>query len=109
MVQRSPPPGPAPAGPDASAGEIAWHFPISVRELVGLGRLMAARPGCCAVEAALQRVGIDALASRRLDQLSGGQQQRALLARLLVQPASVLLLDEPCAAIDPPPAPSCCR
>lgn len=83
-------------------GEIAWQFPISVRELVGLGRLVAARPGCCAVEAALQRVGIDGLASRRLDQLSGGQQQRALLARLLVQPASVLLLDEPCAAIDPP-------
>jgi zinc/manganese transport system ATP-binding protein len=37
-----------------------------------------------------------------LDQLSGGQQQRALLARTLMQSARVLLLDEPCAAIDPP-------
>ena len=83
-------------------GEIAWAFPITVRELVGLGRLVAARPGCCDVEAALQRVGLAALAKRRLDQLSGGQQQRALLARTLVQPAQVLLLDEPCAAIDPP-------
>jgi len=83
-------------------GEIAWAFPITVRELVGLGRLVAARPGCCDVEAALQRVGLVALAQRRLDQLSGGQQQRALLARTLVQPAQVLLLDEPCAAIDPP-------
>ena len=83
-------------------GEIAWGFPITVRELVGLGRLVAARPGCCDVEAALQRVGLAALAKRRLDQLSGGQQQRALLARTLVQPAQVLLLDEPCAAIDPP-------
>ena len=83
-------------------GEIAWAFPITVRELVGLGRLVAARPGCCDVEAALQRVGLGALAKRRLDQLSGGQQQRALLARTLVQPAQVLLLDEPCAAIDPP-------
>jgi zinc/manganese transport system ATP-binding protein len=54
------------------------------------------------VEAALQRVGLAGLAGRRLDQLSGGQQQRALLARTLVQPARVLLLDEPCAAIDPP-------
>jgi zinc/manganese transport system ATP-binding protein len=83
-------------------GEIAWHFPISVRELVALGRMAAQRPGCCDVEAALQRVGLAGLADRRLDQLSGGQQQRALLARTLVQPARVLLLDEPCAAIDPP-------
>ena len=83
-------------------GEIAWHFPISVRELVALGRMAAKRPGCCDVEAALQRVGLAGLAGRRLDQLSGGQQQRALLARTLVQPARLLLLDEPCAAIDPP-------
>ncbi|MFZ9946117.1 MAG: metal ABC transporter ATP-binding protein [Vulcanococcus sp.] len=83
-------------------GEIAWGFPITVRELVALGRLAAQRPGCCDVEAALQRVGLVGLAARRLDQLSGGQQQRALLARTLVQPARVLLLDEPCAAIDPP-------
>jgi len=83
-------------------GEVSWSFPITVRELVGLGRLAAQRPGCCDVEAALQRVGLSALAARRLDQLSGGQQQRALLARTLVQPARLLLLDEPCAAIDPP-------
>jgi zinc/manganese transport system ATP-binding protein len=83
-------------------GEIAWHFPINVRELVALGRMAAKRPGCCDVEAALQRVGLAGLADRRLDQLSGGQQQRALLARTLVQPARLLLLDEPCAAIDPP-------
>ncbi|MFM8543484.1 MAG: metal ABC transporter ATP-binding protein [Vulcanococcus sp.] len=83
-------------------GEISWSFPITVRELVGLGRLAAQRPGCCDVEAALQRVGLSALAARRLDQLSGGQQQRALLPRTLVQPARLLLLDEPCAAIDPP-------
>ena len=83
-------------------GEIAWSFPISVGELVALGRLAGQRPGCCDVEAALQRVGLAGLARRRLDQLSGGQQQRALLARTLVQPARLLLLDEPCAAIDPP-------
>lgn len=83
-------------------GEIAWGFPITVRALVALGRLAGQRPGCCDVEAALQRVGLVGLAGRRLDQLSGGQQQRALLARTLVQPARLLLLDEPCAAIDPP-------
>ena len=35
-----------------------------------------------------------------LDSLSGGQLQRALFARLLVQDAQLLLLDEPFAAVD---------
>ena len=50
----------------------------------------------------MQRVGISNLANRRLDSLSGGQQQRALLAKTLMSPARILLLDEPCAALDPP-------
>ena len=42
------------------------------------------------------------MASRRLSHLSGGQQQRVLLARALMQNSGILLLDEPCSAIDPP-------
>ena len=83
-------------------GRIDWSFPITVREFVALGAITNRSFGCCDRDAALQRVGLETLASRRLDALSGGQQQRALLARTLVQPARVLLLDEPCAAIDPP-------
>ena len=83
-------------------GRIDWSFPITVREFVALGSMKNRSFGCCDRDAALQRVGLETLASRRLDALSGGQQQRALLARTLVQPARVLLLDEPCAAIDPP-------
>ena len=84
--------------------EMAWHFPITVRALVALGLIAGkgAQAPCCQVDGALQRVGLQDLAQRRLDQLSGGQQQRALLARALVGQAPLLLLDEPCAAIDPP-------
>ena len=38
--------------------------------------------------------------SARIDTLSGGQLQRALFARVLVQDADIILLDEPFNAID---------
>jgi len=81
---------------------INWNFPITVEELVGLGQVNVPNKSCCEIEASLQRVGLSPLAKKRLDTLSGGQQQRALLAKTLAQNASVFLLDEPCAALDPP-------
>ena len=81
---------------------LNWHFPITVEGLVGLGRVNHSKSTCCEIEAALQRVGISHLAKRRLDSLSGGQQQRALLAKTLMRPAQIFLLDEPCSFLDPP-------
>ena len=81
---------------------INWNFPITTEGLVALGQVNAANQSCCKTESSLQRVGLAALAKKRLDSLSGGQQQRALLAKTLAQNASVFLLDEPCAALDPP-------
>ncbi len=49
---------------------------------------------------ALETVGLGGLASRTLDTLSSGQLQRALFARVIVQDAKLILLDEPFAAID---------
>jgi len=83
-------------------GKLNWNFPISVEGLVSLGRVNHSKSTCCELEAALQRVGISHLAKRRLDALSGGQQQRALLAKTLMNPAKIFLLDEPCSAFDPP-------
>ena len=52
------------------------------------------------VQAALARVGMDAFADRSIAELSDGQFQRVLIARMLVQDAKFLLLDEPFNAVD---------
>jgi zinc/manganese transport system ATP-binding protein len=87
--------------------EIDRSFPLSVYDLVamglwdrtgpfgGIGRDDRAR-----IEAAIAAVGLTGFERRPIGTLSGGQMQRALFARLLLQDASVILLDEPFTAID---------
>lgn len=54
-----------------------------------------------AVQDALRRTDLLALADRPIDTLSGGQRQRAWLAMVLAQQTPVLLLDEPTSMLDP--------
>jgi zinc/manganese transport system ATP-binding protein len=87
--------------------EIDRSFPINVYDMVamglwrraglfgGIGRAERAR-----VQDAMQAVGLRGFEERPISSLSGGQMQRTLFARLLLQDASVILLDEPFNAID---------
>ena len=88
-------------------GSVDWDFPTSVLDVVMMGlygRLgWMRRPGkkerAEAMEA-LEKVGMDAFATRQISQLSGGQQQRVFLARALVQDAEVYFMDEPFQGVD---------
>src|SRR6185503_11889298 len=87
--------------------EIDKSFPATVADLVALGHwkkrsLFAAisRPDYAEVQLALKSVGLTGFENRPIDTLSGGQLQRALFARVMLQDADVILLDEPFAAVD---------
>ena len=51
-------------------------------------------------EAALDRVGLVGYGRRPVHSLSGGEQQRVALARLMVRRPSIVIADEPSAALD---------
>ncbi len=83
-------------------------FPITVQEMVSAGLWL--RSGAFgslktlfargAVKNALQKVGLQGLEQRTLNALSGGQLQRVLFARMLLQNAELILLDEPFTGVD---------
>ncbi|WP_061961409.1 metal ABC transporter ATP-binding protein [Demequina flava] len=87
--------------------DVDWDFPLSVWDVVMMGRygLMGpmrrpSRADRAAVEEALERVELADLAGRQIGQLSGGQRKRAFVARGIAQGASLMLLDEPFAGVD---------
>ena len=87
--------------------ELDRSFPIDVLDLVALGAWrkvgafgrLAGRHRDRAHDA-IAAVGLEGFERRAIATLSGGQLQRALFARMLLQDARLLLLDEPFTAID---------
>lgn len=89
------------------AADLDRSFPLSVYDLIAMG--LWARSGAfggigredrARIAQAVAAVGLTGFEHRPIATLSGGQTQRALFARLLLQDASVILLDEPFTAID---------
>lgn len=88
-------------------GELDRTFPVAVRDLVAMGwwrqigsfRRIAGS-GLSRVDEAIAAVGLTGLEERTIGTLSGGQLQRLLFARMLLQDARLLVIDEPFNAID---------
>lgn len=87
--------------------ELETSFPVTVYDMVAMGLWHEVGPfgGLTRaqrerVHAALAQVGLAGFERRTIGELSGGQLQRARFARLMLQDADLLLLDEPFNAID---------
>jgi len=87
--------------------DIDRSFPITVYDMVSMGLWKRAGlfggvngKGRDTIEHAIAAVGLTGFESRAIGTLSGGQMQRMLFARLLLQDARVIVLDEPFTAID---------
>jgi zinc/manganese transport system ATP-binding protein len=89
------------------AAEIHRSFPINVYDLVAMGLWRrtgvlggVGREARGSIERALAAVGLTGFEGRAIATLSGGQMQRTLFARLLLQDARLIVLDEPFNAVD---------
>jgi zinc/manganese transport system ATP-binding protein len=89
------------------AAEIDRSFPINVYDMVAMGLWRRTglfggidRDARGRIEQAIAAVGLTGFEDRPIATLSGGQMQRMLFARLLLQDARVIVLDEPFNAID---------
>ncbi|HEX5960208.1 MAG TPA: heme ABC exporter ATP-binding protein CcmA [Rhodanobacteraceae bacterium] len=99
--------GGLPASRDARNGRVLWlghrsgmNESLSAREnLEFLAGLYGTRAGASAASA-MQRTGIEAWLDEPLRTLSAGQKKRVGLARLLLLPGDIWLLDEPYANLD---------
>ena len=87
--------------------QLDLSFPATVLDLVSLGlwpkRGLLARftkADMQTISQALHTVGLEGFEQRPLNTLSGGQLQRTLFARVIVQNADLILLDEPFNALD---------
>jgi zinc/manganese transport system ATP-binding protein len=87
--------------------QLDRHFPLTVGDTVAMGlfrevglfrRYTSLQRD--KMQEALDQVGLSSFGKTPLQALSGGQFQRVLFARLILQDASIILLDEPFVGVD---------
>lgn len=76
-------------------------WPLTVVQIVTLGRIPHRDTAAVPIENALRRCGIEALRNASIDRISGGEARRAMLARVFATEPEMFLLDEPTADLDP--------
>ncbi len=82
-----------------SHGSVAW--PLNVQTIVSMGLKKSAKAPQNDLKNTLKDLQLTGLENRLYDSLSSGQQVRVHLARMLINGAPVLLLDEPTAQLEP--------
>lgn len=87
--------------------EIDWTFPVTVYDVIMMGRARHSRwfpwwhrKDHQRVVELMQQLSLTHLAKRQIGELSGGQKRRVFIARALAQETRILLMDEPFTGVD---------
>ena len=78
----------------------AFHMSVRSNILLNKDPKKTKQENVAQAEALLQKIGLENMAKKNAKKLSGGETQKMALARLLMKPYKLLILDEPTASMD---------
>ena len=78
----------------------AFHMSVRSNILLNKDPKKTAQENAAQARTLLQKIGLENMAKKNAKKLSGGESQKMALARLLMKPYDLLILDEPTASMD---------